>query len=160
MDSSPRAAARRVHPALLRRISGSERMFTLGGAITRVIGMGYSDDQGTADLAYYVVSDIALTQRILRLSNAVHFRTRSNTQVTTISRAISLLGFDDSDWAPVVEPPLSVIEQPAYDIGLRAAELLVARIEGGGDVRERIQLPTRYLARGSVAAPPFPGKSS
>lgn len=98
-----------------------------------------------------------LTSDSLQTLGALHALRRAG---LSIPHDISLLGFDDSDWAPVVEPPLSVIEQPAYDIGLRAAELLVARIEGGGDVRERIQLPTRYLARGSVAAPPFPGKSS
>lgn len=66
---------------------------------------------------------------------------------------ISLLGFDDSDWAPVVEPPLSVIEQPAYDIGLRAAELLVARIEGDAGELERVQLPVAYVERESIGPP-------
>jgi len=42
-----------------------------------------------------VLSDEALTQRILRLSNTAHYRTASGTNVTTISRAISLLGFDN-----------------------------------------------------------------
>lgn len=94
-EISQDGAPRRVRAALMRKLSGTERMFSLGGAIARVIGMGYSDDQGTADLAYYVVSDVALTQRILRLSNTVQYRTLSGTPVTTISRAISLLGFDN-----------------------------------------------------------------
>jgi hypothetical protein len=42
-----------------------------------------------------VLSDVALTQRILRLANTVKYRTASGTAVTTISRAISLLGFDN-----------------------------------------------------------------
>jgi hypothetical protein len=57
--------------------------------------MASSDDQGTHDLAYYVLSDVALTQRILRLANTVRYRTASGTAVTTISRAIALLGFDN-----------------------------------------------------------------
>jgi len=94
-DGRGTPALPRVRDALLRKLSGTERMFSLGGAISRVIAMGYSDDQGTADLAYYVVADVALTQRILRLSNTVGFRTLSGAPVTTISRAISLLGFDN-----------------------------------------------------------------
>ena len=57
--------------------------------------MASSDDQGTHDLAYYVLSDVALTQRILRLSNTATYRTAGGSSVTTISRAISLLGFDN-----------------------------------------------------------------
>jgi len=78
----------------MRKVAGDEAMFALGASIARVIEMTSSDDQGTHDLAYYVVSDLALTQRILRLSNTVHYRAAAGTQVTTISRAISLLGFD------------------------------------------------------------------
>jgi hypothetical protein len=51
----------RVRDALMRKLSGTERMFSLGGTMTRVIGMGYSVDEGSADLAYYVMADVALT---------------------------------------------------------------------------------------------------
>jgi hypothetical protein len=95
VDLPQTGAPRRVRDALMHKLSGTERMFSLGGSITRVIGMGYSDDEGSADLAYYVVSNVALTQRILRLSNTVQYRTQSGAAVTTISRAISLLGFDN-----------------------------------------------------------------
>lgn len=43
---------------------------------------------------------------------------------------VGLISFDDSAWAPVVEPPLSVIVQPAYEIGMTAAQLLIDRIRG------------------------------
>ncbi|MFC0251073.1 HDOD domain-containing protein [Massilia consociata] len=88
-------ATRRVRAALMHKVCGDEEMFALGASIARVIEMASSDDQGTHDLAYYVVSDVALTQRILRLSNTIQYRTASGTPVTTISRAISLLGFDN-----------------------------------------------------------------
>lgn len=111
-EPSRDAAPRRVRAALLRKVSGGERMFSLGTAVTHVIGMGYRDDQGTADLAYYVVSDVGLTQRILRLSNTVQYRTLSGTPVTTISRAISLLGFDN-----VRAAALAMLLVDALDIG-------------------------------------------
>lgn len=77
------------------KVCGDEEMFALGSSIARVVQMASSDDQGIHDLAYYVLSDVALTQRILRLSNTTTYRTVSGTAVTTISRAISLLGFDN-----------------------------------------------------------------
>ncbi len=81
--------------ALLQKVCGDEEMFALGSAVSLVAEMASSDDQGTHDLAYFVLSDVALTQKILRLSNTASYRTASGTPVTTISRAISLLGFDN-----------------------------------------------------------------
>ena len=88
-------ATRQVRAALMSKVCGDDAMFALGTSVARVVQMASSDDQGTHDLAYYVLSDVALTQRILRLSNTATYRTASGTSVTTISRAISLLGFDN-----------------------------------------------------------------
>jgi HD-like signal output (HDOD) protein len=88
-------ATRRVRAALMQKVNGDEEMFALGGSIARVIELADSDEPGPHDLAYFVLSDVALTQRILRLSNTVRYRTVSGTAVTTVSRAIALLGFDN-----------------------------------------------------------------
>jgi HD-like signal output (HDOD) protein len=94
-NPGPPPDGRRVRAALLQKVCGNEEMFALGSAIARVVQMATSDDQGTHDLAHYVLSDVALTQRILRLANTVRYRTASGLSVTTVSRAISLLGFDN-----------------------------------------------------------------
>jgi HD-like signal output (HDOD) protein len=95
-SSTPAAGdTRRVRASLLSKVCGDEDMFALGTSVARVVQMASSDDQGTHDLAYYVLSDVALTQRILRLANTARYRTASGGTVTTISRAISLLGFDN-----------------------------------------------------------------
>ncbi len=91
----PSPDTRKVRASLLQKVCGDAEMFALGTSVARVVQMASSDDQGTHDLAYYVLSDAALTQRILRLSNTAQYRTASGTNVTTISRAISLLGFDN-----------------------------------------------------------------
>ena len=91
----PTDGGRRVRAALLQKVCGDDDMFALGSAIARVVQMATSEDQGTHDLAHYVLSDVALTQRILRLANTVRYRTAAGTAVTTVSRAISLLGFDN-----------------------------------------------------------------
>jgi DNA-binding LacI/PurR family transcriptional regulator len=38
---------------------------------------------------------------------------------------ISLISFDDHDWAPIFSPPLTVIRQPTYQLGQAAASLLL-----------------------------------
>ena len=83
-----------MRASLMRKVCGDDDMFALGSSVAQVVQMASSDDQGTHELAYYVLSDPALTQRILRLYNTATYRTASGTSVTTISRAISLLGFD------------------------------------------------------------------
>jgi LacI family transcriptional regulator len=66
---------------------------------------------------------------------------------------VSLLGFDDAEWADVVSPPLTVVAQPVYDIGVRAAQLLLARINGETRRPVHDRMPTSIIERQSVAAP-------
>jgi LacI family transcriptional regulator len=67
---------------------------------------------------------------------------------------VSVVAFDDADWADVVEPGLSVMAQPVYEMGRLAAARLVARV-GGESLRPKDHvLETRWLSRDSVAAPP------
>ena len=73
---------RRVRAALLNKVCGDEDMFALGSSVARVVQMASSADEGTHALAYYVLSDVALTQRILRLANTVKYRTANGTAVT------------------------------------------------------------------------------
>jgi len=63
---------------------------------------------------------------------------------------VSVFGFDDTEWTTVVRPPLSVIAQPAYDVGTCAAESLVRRIQAPDEPRQRHVLPTTWIERGSI----------
>jgi HD-like signal output (HDOD) protein len=80
--------------AILQKFKNDVSLMALGGSVSRVVELASSDDEDTHNLAYYVLSDVALTQKILRLSNTVCYRTAASTPVTTVSRAIFLLGFD------------------------------------------------------------------
>lgn len=80
---------------LLQKISNEEGLPALGTSIARVVQVASSNDEAVRHLAHFILSDVALTQKILRLSNTVVYRTASGgSPVTTISRAIFLLGFD------------------------------------------------------------------
>jgi LacI family transcriptional regulator len=70
-----------------------------------------------------------------------------------VPRDLSLVAFDDADWMDVVTPPVTVMDQPAYDIGAQAAGLLLRRIDGDRARRRRVLLPTRLIERSSVAPP-------
>lgn len=67
-----------------------------------------------------------------------------------IGRDVGMITFDDAPWAPFIDPPVSVITQPAYEIGTAAAELLFARITGAETGAPRtVTLETSLLVRGS-----------
>lgn len=73
---------------------------------------------------------------------------------------VSLVSFDDTAWATVLQPPLSVIEQPVYELGERAVELLLRRIaDPAGAIRQDV-LPTTFIERQTIGPPscrPRPG---
>lgn len=79
---------------LLQKISAEADLPALGSSVSRVVQMTSSDDEAVRNLAHFILSDVALTQKILRISNTVCYRTASGTPVTTVSKAIFLLGFD------------------------------------------------------------------
>ncbi|ONI75624.1 LacI family transcriptional regulator [Kribbella sp. ALI-6-A] len=64
-------------------------------------------------------------------------------------RDVGLVAFDDAPWAALVDPPLSVVAQPAYEIGTVAARLLLARIADGSRPPTTTTLGARLIERGS-----------
>jgi LacI family transcriptional regulator len=66
---------------------------------------------------------------------------------------LSLIGFDDSSWASVMRPPMSVVRQPAEQLGQAAATQLIARIDGDdAPVHEQV-LNATFVRRESVTQP-------
>ena len=45
-----------------------------------------------------------------------------------VPQDVAILGFDDLPWAEALDPPLTVVRQPAYEVGRQAMELLLKRI--------------------------------
>jgi len=65
---------------------------------------------------------------------------------------IAFASFDETRWAPLVDPPLTVIEQPTYEIGHTAASLLVKRIKEPGRSTREVVLNTKLIVRQSCGA--------
>jgi LacI family transcriptional regulator len=45
---------------------------------------------------------------------------------------VALVGFTETKLAELIDPPLSSVEQPTYEIGKTAAKLLLEQIESKG----------------------------
>jgi DNA-binding LacI/PurR family transcriptional regulator len=63
---------------------------------------------------------------------------------------LSVVGFDDMDFARVLDPPLTTVALDAALLGSRSFELLEKRLSGE-PTRERVVLPAELLVRGSTA---------
>jgi DNA-binding LacI/PurR family transcriptional regulator len=63
---------------------------------------------------------------------------------------VSVVGFDDMDFARVLDPPLTTVALDAELLGSTAFDLLEQRLNGKA-TRERIVLPAELLVRGSTA---------
>lgn len=94
VSSNATDEARAARDCLLQKIRDGNGLPALGGLVSHVVQLASSDNDAIADLAHLVLSDVALTQKILRLSNTACYRTASGAPITTISKAIFLLGFD------------------------------------------------------------------
>lgn len=64
-------------------------------------------------------------------------------------RDVGIVAFDDVAWATLIDPPLSVVAQPPYEIGRAAAELLIARISDSDRDPVTRTLDAHLIERGS-----------
>jgi LacI family transcriptional regulator len=67
---------------------------------------------------------------------------------------LSIVGFDDSQFATVVAPRLTTVRQPLAQIGRTAVGLLLRLLEPPRSGPLQIELPTRLVVRGSTGPPP------
>ncbi len=67
-----------------------------------------------------------------------------------LGRQLGLLGFDETDWAPLVGPGLSTLSQPTGEIGRQAAQCLLDRMQGSVAPPRELLLPAQLIARGST----------
>jgi LacI family transcriptional regulator, repressor for deo operon, udp, cdd, tsx, nupC, and nupG len=65
---------------------------------------------------------------------------------------LSVVGFDDMDFARVLDPPLTTVALDAELLGATSFELLEKRMSGKR-TRKRIVLPAELLVRGSTGPP-------
>jgi LacI family transcriptional regulator len=62
---------------------------------------------------------------------------------------ISLVGFDNIEASSIIEPPLTTVSQPIYEMGKKAVEVLVKLINNEGVKEKKIMLKTKLIERHS-----------
>ncbi len=109
---------------------------------------------------YGIDSGIALTHELLTsrkptaIFSASAYMTlgaffKAQAMSIKIPEQLAIIGCDDLPWANAANPPLSMIYQPSYEMGKRAAELPLNRIEHPTGDFETIYLSTKLRIRGS-----------
>jgi DNA-binding LacI/PurR family transcriptional regulator len=67
-----------------------------------------------------------------------------------IPEEIAIVGFSNSLYSSMTDPPLSTIEQQGFEVGTRAASLLMERILSDDELEARVeQIKTELIVRGS-----------
>lgn len=66
-----------------------------------------------------------------------------------LGRDVGIVAFDDAPWATLIDPPLTVVAQPAYEIGMLAAQLLLGRISDPTRTPSTVTLTAQLIRRGS-----------
>ncbi len=67
---------------------------------------------------------------------------------------VSVVGFNDMLLAGRLKPPLTTVRIPQYDVGVRAAEMLLALVADPGRRPETVLIAGELVVRGSTAPPP------
>ena len=85
---------------------------------------------------------------VVRVANEMGF---------TVPERLSVVGFDDINWGPLSESILTTVRQPFVAMGQRAAELLLARLNGEAVSNKTEFLPHEWVER-QTTAPPKSGR--
>jgi LacI family transcriptional regulator len=67
-----------------------------------------------------------------------------------IPEDVEITGFDNIEISAMVDPPLTTMEQPIYDLGKKAAEALIQLIDGRPLAEKNIRLEAKLLIREST----------
>jgi LacI family transcriptional regulator len=171
--SGAEAAMRHLHGLGHRRIATITGMLESRPGIDRLrgyraaaqaLGLAYRDEY-VAYGDFYAESGREATERLLALPDppTAIFAAADLMAIGAIRAAaevglrvpedLSVVGFDDIQLAPHVNPPLTTLRQDKLGLGGAAGDALVARIAGDPGRPPLRQLPVELVVRGSTAAP-------
>ena len=66
-----------------------------------------------------------------------------------VPKDVAVVGFDETTWGELVDPPITIIAQPTEEFGRTATELLFQRIQEPGRSPKTVILKGSVIARGS-----------
>ncbi len=100
--------------------------------------------------AIFAANDVAAVG-VMRALEAANVR---------IPEDISLVGYDNVDFAGFAHIGLTTVDQPRREIGTIAVELLVERIDGDRSRRRRVTVEPELIIRGTSGPPRTGGRSA
>lgn len=100
--------------ALLRRIRLKSEFPALSESLVQINRLASSDQQNLGVLTQAVLCDVAVTQKLLRMVNSAMYRSFGGGAVSTVSRAIQLLGYAAVRTAATSLPLLAPNKDKAY----------------------------------------------
>jgi DNA-binding LacI/PurR family transcriptional regulator len=83
---------------------------------------------------------------------AFHVLAAARAEGLSVPEDLGVVGFDDIEMAARFSVPLTTVAQPRYEIGVRAAHLVIDKAEGIQSGLEQIVLPTTLVVRQSCGA--------
>jgi LacI family transcriptional regulator len=115
-----------------------------------------TDDAATGRIVDKVLAESPRITALLASDSLVGarlFRALTNRGVT-LPRDMSLVSWFDAGWTRVTSPQISVVDQPTYLFGQRAAERLILRLKGDTTEPLRLLIPTPLMDRGTIGPAP------
>ena len=98
---------------------------------------------GDEPVTAVIASDSLIAMTVFRTIRTLGLR---------IPEDVSLIAFDNPEWTSITTPPLTVVEQPIYELGAAAARLALQRIRGERVDDEAVVFDARLVRRASVAS--------
>lgn len=92
-DAAAAANASGTLDFLLRRMRHKSDFPTLSDSVVRIQRIATSEKENLNSLANEILKDVALTNKLLRMVNTVHFSSAGGGTISTVSRAVALVGF-------------------------------------------------------------------
>jgi eukaryotic-like serine/threonine-protein kinase len=80
--------------ALLLRMQAKGDFPALSDSVSQILEITSSEKGSLSELTDQILRDVALTQKLLRLVNSVHFAHPGRAGITSVSRAVILVGFN------------------------------------------------------------------
>ena len=78
-----------------------------------------------------------------------------------IPKDVALIGFDDLDFYPLLQPPITALRQPLAEMGRTATQLLLQRVSGDSPSNHiQVTLPVDLIVRESCGCTPQHGLES
>ena len=123
------------------------------GATLEVLETENDAQSASEKLSQYLARGEALPDVLIAGNNPILLGSLNQLQQRQIAIPgdMALIAYDEFDWAPLLNPPLTVLNENSEEIGRQAAEMLIRLInqEGKGEIETQLKVPAELVIRQS-----------